>query len=368
MPLTCGTDLCNRCVRTGRLVYGGPSYPHLTWPQQRQGAQCRGLVPERKDTVKKIVLALAMAAGIIAPLAAAPVASAAAQSTTTYNIWQWNVAGNTLHEGSATDGLVQAAVSSIVNRSADFVSFNELCYGQYSALKTQLTAAGWPADTGNFARWSASIAGGGSVCGGDAYGDAIFSKQPLGAADYFSLPSDGTGENRQMLCAPLAAHVHVRFCSTHITTSNALDANGVKYNVKQLNYVLAQLESYEAAGDSVIIAGDFNAQPNYDRLNAFYSSSVDTVNNSDNTGHYHELDDSDAANCPGYGEWTSTGTPGATPPCGGEAKIDEIFVRENHISGSYSADSLAIPTTCAGMSACSDHRVLTGTVSLTYTP
>jgi hypothetical protein len=77
----------------------------------------------------------------------------------------------------------------------------------------------------------------------------------------------------------------------------------------------------------------------------------------------------------GYGEWTATGTPGATPPCSTtqpQAKIDLMFVRENRLAGSYSGDSLSISTACSGIAAtanypagsCSDHRVIIGTVTV----
>ncbi|GAB3965809.1 hypothetical protein GCM10027615_11620 [Plantactinospora veratri] len=39
-----------------------------------------------------------------------------------------------------------------------------------------------------------------------------------------------------------------------------------------------------------------------------------------------------------------------------------IFVRENRIVGTYTGDSLSVSTACGG--ACSDHRILIGTVTV----
>ncbi|MEU8543959.1 endonuclease/exonuclease/phosphatase family protein [Streptomyces sp. NPDC048717] len=268
------------------------------------------------------------------------------------------MAGHTLHKGSTTDGLIPQAASSIVDRGVDLAAFNELCQGQYSALVAELRAKGWPQDPQNFARFEPSRpAGNPSVCGGDAFGNAVFTKVAPGGAARFALPDDGTAEKRNMLCVPLSDGTSTRFCTTHITTSQA-------FNVAQLEFVREKLEDYHAKGETVLIAGDFNAQPNYGRLNSFYAPSADTPNNPNNTGRYRELDDADPDQCPGYGEWTADGTPGVTPPCGGFAKIDLIFVRESALAGPYSADSLGISTACTGLAACSDHRILVGKVTV----
>jgi hypothetical protein len=149
--------------------------------------------------------------------------------------------------------------------------------------------------------------------------------------------------------------------------------------------VLERLAAYRAEGDTVLIAGDFNAQPDYARLDPWYADTLVEPGNRGNTGVYRELDDTDPRGCAGYGEWTATGPPGRTPPCArpaaecsstdqdGCAKIDMIFVPEDAIVGRYWADSLAIPTSCPAAAAvpgvvppgaCSDHRVLLGRVTV----
>ncbi|MFI8521701.1 endonuclease/exonuclease/phosphatase family protein [Streptomyces sp. NPDC085481] len=312
----------------------------------------------RLHGIRRRGVRLALAGALAAVLLPATAAQAETPAPRTYTVWQWNVAGNTIHDASTTDGMVTQAAASIAARGADFAAFNELCQGQYSALVDELRAKGWASDPQNFARFEPSRpAGNAAVCNGEAFGNAIFSKRPLGGAARFALPDDGSAEKRNMLCAPLTDGTATRFCTTHITTNQS-------FNVAQLEFVREKMEAYHAAGETVLIAGDFNAQPNYGRLNSYYAPSLDVPNNTGNTGQYRELDDNDEANCLGYGEWTADGTPGTTPPCGGFAKIDHIFVRESALAGPYSADSLGISTTCTGVPACSDHRILVGTVTV----
>ncbi|MFC5724946.1 endonuclease/exonuclease/phosphatase family protein [Streptomyces gamaensis] len=291
--------------------------------------------------------------GLAAPAVAAP----AAEGTATYTVWEWNVAGDAMNHNSTTNGMVGAAARSIQNRGADFVALNELCASQYRALVDSLRTAGWPEDSTNFARFEGAYPAGKAACGGEEEGIAIFSKRPLGPADRFTLPDDGQREKRKLLCAPLKDKSHMRFCATHLTFVDA-------FRKPQGDYVRDRLDDYYAKGDTVVVAGDFNMQPDWGRMDEWYSTAVNTPNNGRNTGRYRELDDNDPVNCPGYGESTvSTADPGDLSPCGTGKKIDFIFVREDRIAGEYSAHALAPSTACGG-GLCSDHRVLTGSVTV----
>ncbi|MEU4424357.1 endonuclease/exonuclease/phosphatase family protein [Actinoplanes sp. NPDC024001] len=309
--------------------------------------------------------------------AAVPGAPASAAVNATYKIWVWNIAGAKMHFGSTTNGLIDAAASSIMNRDADFVALNEICEGQYHALIARLRELNYPADESNFARFTASNNAVDRCAPGDATqpgGNAVFSRFPLNGAQRWTLPSDTSAEQRNLTCVSPTAQPKAHFCTTHITTNNNTAPNGNKYNANQLDFVLGKMEAFHSAGDTAIIGGDFNAQPHYPRLNNWYSSSLNVANNNANTGAYRELDDNDSGNCLGYGEWTATGTPGAPPPCGGSAKIDLIFARQSRLVGAYSGDSLSISTACSGIPAtadypagsCSDHRIVIGqaTVSI----
>ena len=312
------------------------------------------------------------------------------RSSATYDVWQWNVAGDTMHDGSVTDGLVEAAVSSIVGRGVDLAAFNELCRQQYDAVVDRLSDLSWSRAQSAFARFAEQQGGSASVCGGQPMGMALFSAAPLGPAEVRTLPSDGSDQARLLLCAALADEPGVRFCTTHITTRGDLSPrNGRPHNVNQLGTVLQRLEEYRADGLTVVTAGDFNAQPSYRRLDGWYSSRLDVPANRGNVGRYRELDDDDPRHCRGYGEWTAAGAPGAPPPCAGTGtsctsaqtdgcgKIDLIFVREDRIVGGYTGDSLDIATTCREVlelpdvhpaGACSDHRIVTGTVTVLTEP
>ncbi|MEV6951127.1 endonuclease/exonuclease/phosphatase family protein [Streptomyces sp. NPDC051183] len=301
---------------------------------------------------------LSLAGALCALLLPVTTAQADAVSPKTYNVWQWNVAGDSIHDGRTDTGMVDAAVGSIVYRGADFAALNELCENQYDALVAKLRIENWPQNADNFARFEPSRQGGNkAICKNGAYGNAIFSKRPLGPADRIALPDDGTAEKRNMLCAGLLDGSGTRFCTTHITKELA-------FSTAQLDAVHTQLEAH--SGESVLIAGDFNAQPDYGRLNTFYTASANTPNNPNNAGEYRELDDNDEGQCLGYGEWTVEGSGSNTPPCGPNAKIDLIFVRESALAGPYSADSLGISAGCTYVPGglCSDHRILTGTVTV----
>lgn len=272
----------------------------------------------------------------------------------TYRVWTWNVAGQKMNKGKTTTGMTSAAVSSILARKVDLVSFNELCKNQYNDVQSQLKKAGWNASA-SFSHFAASRTDN-STCGGNDYGNAIFSKNGLGKAEVLKLAEDGSKERRNLLCATIADSTDT-FCTTHITIQTT-KVNGKPANIAQLGEVKDKLEQYYKNGRRVIIAGDFNAQPNYGRLNNWYAPSVATPANPNNSGAYREIDDLDAR-CLGYGEKTQGANNNS--PCKIGSKIDFIFFRENLVSR-YSGDTLTIANGCTG-GACSDHRILYGSVT-----
>ncbi|GAB7047111.1 endonuclease/exonuclease/phosphatase family protein [Catenuloplanes indicus] len=302
---------------------------------------------------------LVAAAVLAAAAALLPASAASAAVNQTFNVWHWNVAGLKFHDGGTGTGLITVLSNSIRNRGSHLVSLNELCWSQYKAIQSNLRGSGWPQDVENFSRFESTNDTG---CDGEEAGIALFSKAPMGTANRVTLPEDGRTEKRKLLCAPLEARPHLRFCTTHITTLST-EINGSPINEQQLDAVRARVESWNTAGDTVIIAGDFNAQPNYKRLDGWYAPSVNTTANRGNSGAYRELDDLDSR-CPGYGENTEDdGTPAG--PCGPGKKIDLIFVRESRIAGAYDGDSLSISNDCGGP--CSDHRIVIGTVTVSIT-
>ncbi|MCF6467242.1 endonuclease/exonuclease/phosphatase family protein [Nonomuraea sp. MG754425] len=280
-----------------------------------------------------------------------------AYAATTYQIWHWNIAGHGKHLGSTTNGILQAIVGSIGARDPDFVSVNEMCHNQYDAVIDSLQKIGWPQNPLNFARYERMTpADDPGYCGGTGYGVVIFSRFALGPTERFTLPQADEDKQRKLLCAPVAAQPHLRFCTTHLTyVANAQAA--------QLGYVHDVIERYRAQGDTVLIAGDFNIQPHSPLLDDWYSPTVDTVNNSGNHGRYHELDDEDPS-CPGWGEQTTeSNTLGA---CGQSGKVDLVFAAADKLTG-YREDSQPIGYVCGANrdKACSDHRIVNAFASVT---
>ncbi len=294
--------------------------------------------------------------------------SAHAEENVPFNVWHWNVAGHTIHEGKTNTGVLEHAVTSILNREADLVSFNEVCRGQYNKLITLLDAANWPASS-DFARFAATREPKPGICNGnEEFGHALFSRHNLGSSQQYELPYDGTAP-RKLLCAPLEAMPHMKFCSVHITTGPR-EPGAPDNRPAQLNYMLDILNGFHAAGQTYIVAGDYNVQPHFTHLDRYYAPSLNTEVNRNNTGAHRELDDRDTR-CPGYGEETSSVTPETAPPCGTATenltKLDLIMARESKIVGSYTGDAVDVPKDCVvnvDKEACSDHRVTVGTVTL----
>jgi endonuclease/exonuclease/phosphatase family metal-dependent hydrolase len=307
-----------------------------------------------------LLVAFVLALSATASASFATAATAPQQTTASYTVWSWNVAGWLMNQASTRTGMVDGAVDSIQHRGAQFVVLNELCWQQYKEIQSQLADAGWPQDTTNFSRFEKQR---GDKCNNQPFGVAIFSKFPLGPVESVTLPQDKSDEQRKLLCAPLVAQPHLRFCGTHVTPSQEKTQDELhnNANLAQLQKIMEHLEQQNANGDTTLIAGDFNAEPDYGRLDDWYDSALDTENNKLNRGQYRELDDTEPI-CPGYGEATTENNgPGA---CGQSQKIDFIWVRQNRLAGPYSEDALAISHNCTGGKACSDHRIITGTVKV----
>lgn len=260
----------------------------------------------------------------------------------TYRVLHWNIAGG--KENDCRPDLIARAVRRFaVSETADFVGLNEVCPGQHEAVREALRDAWGLGPNAVFAAYQPDNLA-------RQVGNGIYSRHGLTGVLKQKLGSDQYGD-RYLVCGRVLAEPHLRFCSTHLTV-------GDTGATAQMQSVLARLEAWWAQqGDTVFLAGDLNLAANHPGLDPVYSDSVDTPNNRNNTGRYHELDDDDASNCPGYGERSLPGTGGG--PCGTGGKIDFIFVRRNRVvAGDYAGDALNIPTDCTG--ACSDHRPVAG--------
>ena len=277
--------------------------------------------------------------------------AAQATVTATYTVWTWNVAGWAIHRGSATDALVPTLSSSVQTLGAPLVTLNELCEGQYRALLASLRAAGWPDDPTNFARFEPH---GPTDCGGQAFGDAILSKAPLGAASRSSSPRTGPGRAPAPVRSPGVAPTPA-LCPSHITPETTL-IDGQRITETQLNEVHSRLESFNTAGDTVLFAGDLNSQPHDGRLNRWYSPAVATAHNASNTGAYRELDDTDLR-CAGRRDDDPRDRRGPVWPVGEDRHdLRALQPRRRLLLG-------RLPAHCVvRRPPRSDHRILLGTV------
>ncbi|MFJ7269001.1 endonuclease/exonuclease/phosphatase family protein [Streptomyces sp. NPDC099050] len=340
-------------------------------------------------SIKRAAAAAALAlAAVFASGGAAPAGAAGTTTTETYTVWHWNVSGHKINGGLATTGMVAAAVGSIKSQdpSPDFVSFNEICYAQYKEIRDQLNSApnAWTQAT-NYARFSAThqpdpaAPPGTGICKGQEFGNALFSKAQLRSSQTFILPADYTQaeadsgayhEDRSMLCAQLEDQQSMKFCTTHITTANRRlpdPVNSAKINTQQLGAVRDILKGFTDNGESYLVAGDFNAEPDMSRMGSLMTT-------------HTELDSTDSR-CLNYGEWTAIDNPAINDPdtglapCAaneGNPKIDLILARTDKLADpaqGFTADSKSIPATCTidreTQQLCSDHRVLIGTATIT---
>ncbi len=257
-----------------------------------------------------------------------------------YRVLHWNIAGGKIHN-CRTGNIKRAVMELVRERDVDFVGLNEICPQQYEEIRLALKNH-W----GKNARFSAWVRGG-------RVGNAIFSRFALDEITKMKLGEDRYGD-RNLLCGRVRNRPHLRFCSTHLSPNGKAPG--------QLDRAFNRVERWwENRRDTVIVAGDFNIRPNEPAFNSVYAFDVDTRNNRNNHGRYHELDDDDPQHCRGYGERTVPNTTGG--PCGEGGKIDMIFVRRNRIvDNKYFANSLDIPQDCGG--ACSDHRAVIGSALL----
>ncbi|GGY75372.1 endonuclease/exonuclease/phosphatase family protein [Streptomyces omiyaensis] len=352
-------------------------------------------------------LVIGVLAAVVALLAGVVVATVAPKSPQApkgspavgFTAWTWNVSGHRLNGGATDNGLVEAAVKSIrkPGSAVDFASFNEICYGQYRRIRAEL--AGWNPDNTNYARFQEAVPAdstdlsGAPICRGEAFGKAVFSRHALGDAEYrtfeqesgiFYRSGDGVRHpvRNGVLCVPTADRPAMKFCSVHI---GPISTRAKPYGYRQLIELDTLLDGFARAGETYMVAGDFNARQYYRRLDRFYDKDVVLPGRPDdepNRGAHRELDDTDPV-CAGYGEWTADGrsadgAAGREQDCGAKPKIDMIFVRTDRLaSRDYSADAEPVPdcrkvrngrTVPGSVVPCSDHRAVVGRATLLVDP
>ncbi|MER7759199.1 FG-GAP-like repeat-containing protein [Streptomyces sp. NPDC097619] len=205
-----------------------------------------------------------------AALAAAPTVSAAApDGTPPVRTVSYNACG--AYEAKCRSELAPAAWAEglrgqIVDWDADVVALQEMCKGQYDRLRLLL-----PGYTGV---WTSTQTADGCDKWGDdeSFGQALLVRAPQSEVTGMSAeltPPGFVGEKRSVVCAkaPVDGRT-VLACGTHLRRDNAT-----------LNDTPALLERIEgwSNGLPVILAGDFNARPDYAHMDPVYAGLPGTL-------------------------------------------------------------------------------------------
>lgn len=215
------------------------------------------------------------------------------------------------------------------------LTFNEICYSQYRAIRSDLISRGYGATYasttmgGNCDNFDASW--------GQGFGNAIFFKGTSPeSSTKFVLPNAEGAEPRHLLYTdvPLDGKV-IRVATTHLT----LDATWRK---KQLEFIRDKGALWISQNRPVIITGDFNAIPTDVNMGLMYS-------HSGGTGQFQECDEGHS--CPSpltfcrWGEYTFNET----------KKLDYIFFSAIHFGGMQGDAKSRYPSPVV-----SDHNILQG--------
>lgn len=268
-----------------------------------------------------------------------------------------NVGGNqcwaadALYQGSpeSRGGLTKMSriVSAADTYQPHIIAFNEICYTQYKKIKVDLVARGY--------RWAYSTTTTGNACANfDAsstnLGQAMFIKHststPTALVSTIHPLPQGTGlEPREMICTDVTIDGKlVKVCVVHITHHAA-------YRPQQIATVANLAAGWINSGQRVIIAGDFNAEPQDAEMTPMYS-------HSGGTGLFQEADESDSCPAPltacRAGERTFWEVKAFYDPPATPKKIDYIFFSEAHFGNPTGDAKSALPDPIT------DHNLLQG--------
>ncbi|MFE9045972.1 endonuclease/exonuclease/phosphatase family protein [Streptomyces sp. NPDC007818] len=205
-------------------------------------------------------------------------------------------------------------INAIDNWDADVVMLQEVCYGQWIHLRNTLQArAGgdqydsvWHATrtyggcgNGKWGTWA------GSAETEDLFGLVILvkgSEPTITDRQVHKLPNPAAGEERALLCglAPVKGRV-TRVCNTHIDfkAESFMDGKWSYSNPRtQVEAVDYKMDQYAAAGEPIILGGDFNppVKQTADESATKYTPNLSPLyhtGHTDGTGIFQEVDETD---------------------------------------------------------------------------
>ncbi len=188
-----------------------------------------------------------------------------------WKTWHFNMAGNTQEDGRS-DPVGPIVDSLTINPGDDpkFVSLNEVCENQYRELMARLPPAwhGEFAETVDTDHYDGLCDDGGDIPEHD-YGIAVLIRGDVVAGSRYvkELPHPSY-ERRKLLCKTAEAAVWVHTCTTHI--DNEFPEYTQIYKDDQIRAVKEYVEPLANDGKRVVLMGDFNVEPQSEKLDRFY--------------------------------------------------------------------------------------------------
>lgn len=258
-------------------------------------------------------------------------------------VLQFNMCGQSCRNG-AVEPSVTAIANTILNFRPDFVSLNEACANQVTALRDTLAARGYAMTL----RFGFTKPGG--CTGGANYGNALYSRGAvLDESIVYQYPTQTSNvEFRKLLCIRAnyaLSYQRARVCTTHLLPNAAdMPSSPARAQVRELaNFILP----WTNAGTPLIIAGDFNMTAGNPGLDPLYTSSYGVGS----SGRFVEVDI-----CPGPNPRNRLST-SCNESTRGNFKYDYIFGSDyNHAVVDGDATTTNV----------SDHEPLRGVLRRTY--
>ena len=172
--------------------------------------------------------------------------------------------------------VIQSTIQKAMSSGAEAITLQEVCPDQLAWLQanygSRWTIAAVPGK--KKAVWGCDLPGGDHDKPGDVV--IVTSKEGRDAKLYYSLGAPAAAPG-QMVCLQFKkAKVDVHVCSTHLISSDWKDPAGVVHDGQEVRTNQTRAIKDEAArwvnkGDFVIVAGDFNGQPQSAPLDRMYA-------------------------------------------------------------------------------------------------
>ena len=258
-------------------------------------------------------------------------------------VLSYNVCGGSCKNHLTVEAWARRMERHLTENDADVILFQELCRGQFDALRRTLS--------GRYeGRWAGTV-GDNEGCGKQwgSGADAASNRRGFGLATFVRgsgsivaervwwLPNHGTNEPRALHCVDAEPRGRrVRVCNTH------LDWHADTQQV-QAEFV-ARLVTPWAADIPVVLGGDLNAEPGERSMALFYD-------HSGGRGVFQEVDETDRTH---FGDRCSAKARRCRSGAGtdGTKKLDYIFLSRRHFDG-VTGDAVAEKDV-------SDHALLRG--------